>query len=151
MVKSGLISGAVMFILVLVGAAGLTPICALCVPLIAGLLAGYLTGVFEKPAAEEALKRGAGAGAIAGAMGLVANIAAAIINAAVLQNPQFQLNRLLGLPPTDPTTVWLVQLGLNLCIGLFNVAFTAALGVGGVAIWRGTAGKAQTLPPAPLG
>jgi hypothetical protein len=150
MLKSGLISGAVMFILVLIGAAGLTPLCALCVPLLTGLLAGYLTGVFEKPAAEQALLRGAGAGAIAGGMAVVANILAAIINAAVLQNPQFQLNRVLGLPPTDSTTVWIVQLGLNLCIGLFNVAFTAALGAGGAAIWRGTAAKEQNLPPAPL-
>jgi len=150
MLKSGLISGAVMFLLVLIAAAGLTPLCALCVPLITGLLAGYLTGVFEKPAPDQALLRGAGAGAIAGGMALVANVLAAIINAAILQNPQFQLNRLLGLPPADTTTVWIVQLGINFCIGLFNIVFTAALGVGGVAIWRSTAAHGQNPPPAPL-
>lgn len=60
MVKSGLIVGGVMFLLVVLTAAGVSPLCALCVPLVTGLGAGYLTGVFEKPVeAGQAAKCGA--------------------------------------------------------------------------------------------
>ena len=146
MVKAGLIAGGVMFVAVLV-AAIISPLCALCVPLLSGLLAGYLTGVFEK-AADTVVKRGAMAGAIAGGMAIVAQIIASIVNAAVMQNPNNQLNRVLGVPPTDATMIWILQIGMALCVGLINVGLTAGLGAGGGAIWKGTAGKPQ--PPAPV-
>lgn len=64
MLKSGLIAGAAMFIIVLI-AVIFSPFCALCAPLVVGLGAGYLTGVFEKTS-ETVIQRGAYAGAIAG-------------------------------------------------------------------------------------
>ena len=151
MLKAGLISGAVAFLLVLVGSAGLSPFCALCVPLVTGLLAGYLTGTFEKPMPDDAMKRGAGAGAIVGGIAMVASLIAALINSLVLQNPEVQPGRLLGLPEASPTMVWIGQFGVNICIGLVNVGVNAALGIAGVSIWRNTAGKptGTELPPAP--
>lgn len=146
MLKAGLISGAVMFLFVLIAAAVISPLCALCVPLVAGLLAGYLTGTFEK-IPETVVGRGAMAGAIAGGIGMLAQIIASIINAAVMQNPELQLNRVLGLPPVAPGTMWAAQIGMALCVGLLNIGLTAGLGAGGGAIWKGTAGKSQ--PPAP--
>jgi len=135
MIKSGLIVGAAMVIVVAISAASITPFCALCVPVIAGLAAGYLAGVFEKPAKEEAMKRGAGAGAIAGAIGILGNIIAGVLNALVLQNPDLQINNALGLPTATPGMVWAVQIAINLCIGVVNIGLNAALGAGGAAIW----------------
>ena len=147
MVKAGLISGAVMFLLVLFAAAVVSPLCALCAPLIVGLLAGYLTGTFEKTPGT-VVNRGAIAGAIAGGIGIVGQIGAAIINAAVMQNPNNQINELFGLPPADAATVWLAQFGAAFCIGLLNVGLSAGLGAAGGAIWKGNAGKSQPQPPA---
>lgn len=149
MLKAGLISGSVAFVLVLIGAAGVSPFCAICVPLLTGLLAGYLTGVFDKPAIAERMKRGASAGAIAGGLALFAGIIAAIINAMIMQNPDNQINELFGLPTVSPGMVWASQIGVNLCIGLVNVGLNAALGAGGIAIWGSTAGKNEIvdLPP----
>jgi hypothetical protein len=147
MLKAGLISGGVMFVLVLFSAAVISPLCALCVPFVVGLLAGYLTGVFEKTPAT-VVNRGALAGAIAGGVGVLAQIGAAIINAAIMQDPSRQINNLLGLPTADPATVWIAQLGMAMCVGLLNVGLSAGLGAGGGAIWKGSAGKVQIQPPA---
>lgn len=145
MVKSGLIVGAVMFLLVLGLAAIISPFCALCVPLLTGLGAGYLTGVFDKPLSNgEAAKRGAGAGAIAAGLAIFAQIIASIINSLVLQNPQYQLGRILGADAVEPAVVWMIQIASALCIGLMNVGLTAAFGAGGGAIWFSTGGKNQT-------
>ncbi|MCQ3938831.1 MAG: hypothetical protein DPW18_17565 [Chloroflexi bacterium] len=144
MIKAGLISGAAMFLFVLLAAAVVSPLCALCVPLITGLAAGYLTGVFEKDPLT-AVERGAYAGAIAGGLGIVGQLIASIINALVLQNPEYQINDLLGLPTADPTTVWVSSIVMACCVGLINVGLTAALGAGGGAIWKNTAGK--SVPP----
>jgi hypothetical protein len=130
----------------LIAASIISPLCALCVPLLSGLLAGYLTGTFEK-LPETVVTRGALAGAIAGGIGIVGQIIASIINAAVMQNPEYQINRVLGLPSVDPVTMWAVQIGMAFCVGLINVGLTAGLGAGGGAIWKNTAGKPQ--PPAP--
>ncbi|MDX1378067.1 MAG: hypothetical protein R3307_04390 [Anaerolineales bacterium] len=147
MLKAGLIAGGVAFILVLIGAAGVSPFCAICVPLVSGLLAGYLTGVFDSPAPEERTKRGASAGAIAGALALVAGLIAAIINAVVLQNPDNQINELFDMPATSPAMVWAGQIVINLCVGLVNIGLNAALGAGGIAIWSNTAGKNSNVEP----
>lgn len=144
MVKSGLIVGGAMFLLVLGLAAIISPFCALCVPLLTGLGAGYLTGVFDKPLSNgEAAKRGAGAGAIAAGLAIFAQIIASIINSLVLQNPQYQLGRIWGADAVEPTVVWMIQIASALCIGLMNVGLTAAFGAGGGAIWFGTGGKNQ--------
>ena len=147
MLKAGLISGAVMFLLVLLGASIVSPLCAFCVPLFTGLGAGYLTCVFEKNTLTT-VQRGAYAGAIAGALGIVGQMVASVINAAVMQNPNNQLNDVLGLPAADPATVWIAQIGVACCVGLINVGLTAALGAGGGAIWNNTAGK--SLPPSDI-
>jgi len=146
MLKAGLISGAVMFLFVLV-AAIFSPLCALCVPLLVGLAAGYLTGVFEKTPAST-VQRGAYAGAIAGGLGIVGQLIASVINGFVMQNPDNQINDLFGVPAADPATVWISQLGFACCIGLINVALTAGFGAGGGAIWNGTAGKST--PPSDM-
>lgn len=144
MVKSGLIVGAIMFLLVLVLAAVISPLCALCIPLLTGLGAGYLTGVFDKPISNgEAAKRGAGAGAIAAAIAILAQMIASVINSLVLQNPQYQLGRIWGAEAVDPAAVWALQILLALCVGLMNVGLTAAFGAGGGAIWFGASGKNQ--------
>ncbi|MBL8089753.1 MAG: hypothetical protein KF758_14310 [Anaerolineales bacterium] len=147
MLKAGLISGAVMFLFVLIAAAGISPLCAFCVPLITGLGAGYLNGVFEKDSAT-VVQRGAYAGAIAGGFGIVAQMIAAIINAMVMQNPEYQINEMLGLPTADPTTVWVSSLGMACFVGFINIGLTAGLGAGGGAIWRNTAGKST--PPSDI-
>ena len=149
MLKAGLIAGAGMFLVVLILSAGVSPFCALCVPLAVGIVAGYLTGVFEKNPLN-VIGRGAGAGAIAGAIALVAQMAASVINAAVMQNPNYQLSRLLGTPAADSTTVWVLQLGLACVVGLVNIALTAGLGAVGGAIWKSTAGKTAA-PAGPTG
>ncbi|PWH17497.1 MAG: hypothetical protein DDG60_01935 [Anaerolineae bacterium] len=144
MVKSGLIIGAVMFLIVLLLAAGISPLCAACVPLFTGLGAGYLAGMFDKPISNNAaIQRGAIAGAMAGGIALLAQMIASVINSLVLQNPQFQLGRIWGAEAVDPTTVWLAQFAFALCVGLLNVGLTAAFGAGGGAIWFSTAGKNQ--------
>ncbi|GAB4489867.1 MAG: hypothetical protein OHK0031_13460 [Anaerolineales bacterium] len=147
MVKSGLIFGAVMFLLVLGAAVVISPLCALCVPLLAGLGAGYLAGRFDQPLSSgAAMKRGAGAGAMAALFGLAAQVMAAIINGLVLQNPQFNPGRVFGGVPIDSSLVWAGQIFAGLCVGLLNIGLTAAFGAGGAAIWWNTAGKNQ--PPA---
>ncbi|RME87495.1 MAG: hypothetical protein D6770_09195 [Anaerolineae bacterium] len=150
MVKAGLIAGAGMFILVLLAAAVFSPLCALCVPLLAGIVAGYLTGRFEMPPDMKTVAtRGAYAGAIAAGLGIIAQMIAMVINALVMQNPQFQVNQMLGLPPADPTTVWVGQFIAACCVGLLNVALTAGFGAAGGAIWFKTAGESQTPTPPP--
>ncbi len=149
MVKSGLIIGAVMFLVVLGLAAILSPFCALCVPLLTGLGAGYLTGVFDKPITNsDAARRGAGAGAIAAGIAIFAQMIASVINSLVLQNPQYQLGRLWGGEALPAETVWAIQILSALCIGLLNVGLTAAFGAGGGAIWFNANGKSQS-PAAP--
>ena len=144
MLKAGLIAGAVMFVFVLLSASVVSPLCALCVPLIAGLAAGYLNGVFEKDPVT-VVQRGAYAGAIAGGFGIFGQMIASLINSFVMQNPEFQINQALGLPASDPATVWMAQIGIACCVGLVNVVLTAGFGAGGGAIWRNTAGKST--PP----
>jgi hypothetical protein len=144
MLKAGLIAGAAMFLFVLLSAAIVSPLCAFCVPLLTGLAAGYLNGVFEKDTMT-VVQRGAYAGAIAGTFGIFGQMIASIFNAFVMQNPDNQVNNLLGLPIADPAMVWMTSLGMACCVGLINVGLSAGFGAGGGAIWKGTAGK--SIPP----
>lgn len=148
MVKSGLIFGAVMFLLVLGAAAIISPFCALCIPLFTGLGAGYLAGNFDKPVdSGTAAKRGAGAAALAAGIAIVAQVIASILNSLVLQNPQYQLGQLWGAAAIDPGLVWAIQIGVGLCVGLFNVGLNAAFGAGGGALWFNFTGKKLAAPP----
>lgn len=147
MVKSGLIVGAVAFVLVLAGTI-ISPLCAPCAGILVGLAAGYLAGVFDKPAVSaDCTKKGASAGAIAGAISILGSLIGAVINAAVLApSGNAQINELLGLPPSDPATIWGAQLGAACCLGLLNVALGAGLGAAGGALWYQITGKKQQPP-----
>ena len=137
MIKAGFIAGAVALVLVLASAATISPFCALCPGILVGLGAGYLAGIFDKPVdGKQGAKSGAIAGAIAGALGILGNIGAGVINAAVLApSGNAAIMEMLGLPPADPTTIWIGQIAVACCIGLFNVALMAGLGAGGGALW----------------
>ena len=87
MVKSGLIFGAISFVLILGSAVLITPFCAPCLGLIFGLAAGYLACVSDKPISSgEGVKKGAVAGAIAGSLGFLGGMIGGVINGALL-NP----------------------------------------------------------------
>ncbi len=135
MVKSGLIAGAVAFVLVL--AAGLiSPVCAPCPGIFVGLLAGYLAGVFDKPLDGGAgAKSGAIAGGIAGGLGLLGNLVAGLINVFIQPAAMANFYQQLNITPPDQSTVWGVQLGLACCVGLINLALMAGLGAAGAALW----------------
>jgi hypothetical protein len=148
MAKAAAVASAVMFVMVLILAASLSPLCAVCVPLLGGPLAGYLTGIWERDPGR-VVGRGAMAGAIAGAVAILAQFAAAVINSLVMQNPEWQLNPLLGLPVASPEVVWVGQLGIACGLGLLNIGVAAGLGAAGAALWKSTAGKDTTpTPPA---
>jgi hypothetical protein len=150
-VKSSLIVGGAMFVLVLALSAIFSPLCALCLPLFSGLSAGYLTGMFDKPVSSEAIKRGAIAGAVAGLFAIFAQLTAAAINSMVLKDPQFQIGQLLGTGTVSPGVVWVMQLGLAFCVGLLNIVLMAVFGAGGGAIWANTTGRNRTANTAPTG
>lgn len=146
MVKSGLIAGAVMFLLALGAAAVLSPLCTPCVGIFVGLGAGWLACNFDRPLEQpEAFKKGAIAGAIAGGLGIVGQVIAAFINASFIQ-PE-ALNQLLGQDVVSTEMLWVGQLGGAFCIGLFNVLLMAGLGVAGAAIWRAMNKNSQAAPP----
>ncbi len=150
MVKSGLIIGAVTFILAL-GASLITPLCAPCVAIILGLVAGYLAGNFDKPMSQgDSAKAGAVAGVIALVLGLIGGLIAGVINAAVVgPSGNAEIMRLLGLPPADPTSIWIGQIGGACCIGLVNLAIGAGLGALGGILWWSTTGSKNVQPPIP--
>jgi hypothetical protein len=148
MIRSGLIFGAVSFLLTLASATLISPLCAPCLGLILGLGAGYVAGSFDKPSLlSDSIKKGAIAGAIAGGFGFIGGMIAGIINGAYLNPADMQgIYNLFGLPNTTITqgTIWLVQLVGAACLGLFNVAWMAVLGVAGGALWYQVAGKNQS-------
>lgn len=143
MIKSGLIVGAVLFLLVLIAASVISPLCAFCFPLFAGIGAGYLTGVFDKPAPEEVIKRGAIAGAIAGGIAVLAQVIAAVINSLVLQNTGFNPAAIFGGEAVDPATIWIGQFVSACCVGLLNIGLMAGFGALGALLWRNQAARQQ--------
>lgn len=154
MVKSGLIFGIVALLLFIGSATIISPLCAPCLGLFLGLGAGYLAGSFDKPAnVNESTRKGAIAGAIAGSLGLVGGMIGGVINGLIL-NPS-DLNsiyQLLGVPNpfTSQSNIWTFQLVGGFCIGLFDIAFMAILGLAGGALWYQITGKNQTrtiIPP----
>jgi len=145
MVKSGLIIGAVSFLLVLGSASIISPICAPCIGLFLGLVAGYLAGVFDKPVSNrEAIRKGGIAGAIAGGLGFIGGLIGGVINGALL-NPSSigELYKMFGLPNPSigQAEIWVMQLGGAFCIGLFNIAWMAIMGIAGGALWFQITGK----------
>ena len=154
MVKSGLIFGAVAFVLVLGAAIVITPFCAPCLGFVLGIAAGYVTGVFDKPInSAESIRKGGTAGAIAGALGLLGSIIGGVINGALLNPASIQsFTQVLGMNnyTVTQTQIWTYQLVFGVCVGLFDIVWMAILGVAGGALWFQTRGKNQTmtvLPP----
>ncbi len=145
MVKSGLIFGAVSFLLVLGSATLISPLCAPCVGLIIGLAAGYAAGAFDKPKdSREAVRKGAGAGAIAAAIGLLGGLIGGIINGALLNPSSLQsVFNTIGVSgySINQAAIWVGQLVGGLCIGLFDIAWMAVLGLAGGALWYQLTGK----------
>jgi hypothetical protein len=149
MVKSGLIFGAISFVLVLGFAVLVTPFCAPCLGLVLGIAAGYVAGVFDKPInSGESIRKGGIAGLIAGALGFVGGFIGGIINGAVL-NPSsveaftevFGFNNI----NISQAQIWTYQLIFAVCIGLFNIVCMGILGIAGGALWYQVRGKNQTM------
>ena len=154
MVKSGLIFGAISLVFILGFSVLVAPFCSPCIGIVLGVLAGYVSGAFDKPGdSGRSIRRGAGAGAIAGAIGLIGSFLAAIINGSMLNPGNVQsFTRMLGFSNIYVTKaqIWASQLGFATCIGLFDVAWMAVLGLVGGALWYQISGKNQTttvLPP----
>lgn len=153
MLKSGLIAGAVSFVLVVV-AALFAPVCAVCVGLFLGIGAGFLAGVFDGPGSAAAGARsGAGAGAIAGLSAIVGQmLSAAGLAAFFPEGSQYAAElvaRWTGAAPVTLTAanVWAQQLGIGCCVGLINLGLMAALGAGGGALWYQMRGAAHSVAP----
>jgi hypothetical protein len=154
MVKSGLILGAISFVLVLGFAVLITPFCAPCLGLVLGLAAGYYAGVIDKPSnSGESIRKGGIAGVIAGALGFVGGFIGAVINGSVLNPSSVEaFTKVFGISnyTISQGEIWIYQLVLALCVGLFNVVWMGILGIAGGAIWYQISGKNQigtVLPP----
>jgi hypothetical protein len=154
MVKSGLILGAISFVLVLGFAVLLTPFCAPCLGLVLGLAAGYFAGVFDKPInSGESIKKGGIAGVIAGALGFIGGFIGGVINGAMLNPSSVEsFTKVIGINNFNisQAQIWTYQLVFAVCVGLFNVVWMAILGIAGGALWYQIKGKNQTmtvLPP----
>jgi hypothetical protein len=145
MVKSGLIFGAILFVLVLGFAVFITPFCAPCLGLIFGIAAGYVAGVFDKPInSGESVKKGGIAGAIAGALGFVGGFIGGVINGAVLNPSSVEaFTKVFGINNFNisQAQIWTYQLVFAVCIGLFNIVWMAILGFAGGALWYQISGK----------
>ena len=148
MLKSGLIIGGVMLILA-IGGSLITPLCVLCLALLAGVGAGYLAGVFDKPLASgPAAQGGAGAGAIAGVGALLCHLVGGIVNAVVIgPEATAELLQQLGLATSaDPTTYYAAALGGACCLGLIEVGLMAGLGALGGMLWFRVNGNNELTP-----
>jgi hypothetical protein len=148
MVKSGLIIGAISFVLVLGFAILLTPFCAPCLGLGLGIMAGYFASVIEKPInSGESVRKGGTAGAIAGALGFAGGLIGGVINGALLNPGSVEsFTKVFGINnfSINQAQIWTYQLIFAVCIGLFNVVWMAILGVAGGALWYQISGKNQT-------
>jgi hypothetical protein len=153
MVKSGLIFGAIAFILILGSSTIITPLCAPCLGMFLGIAAGYVAGIFDKPtSSRDAVRKGGFTGAIVGGFGIVGSLLASIINGAVLNPTNLDaLYRTLGVNNLviDKTTIWVGQIVSGCCVGLFNLIWMAVLGIAGGALWFQITGKSQSgiMPP----
>jgi hypothetical protein len=153
MVKSGLIFGGLSLLFIFGLAVLVAPFCAPCLGLFLGLAAGYVAGAFDKPVdSGSSLRKGAGAGAIAGAIGLVGGFIGAAVNGMLLNPSNVQsFSQILGFSNVYITQgqIWTVQFGFAFCVGLFDVAWMAVLGLVGGALWYQISGKNRTtaLPP----
>ena len=154
MVKSGLIFGAIAFVLVLGSAVLLTPFCAPCLGLVLGIAAGYVAGVIEKPInSGESVRKGGTAGAIAGGLGLLGGIIGGVVNGAMLNPASIEnFSKIFGVNnySISQAQIWTYQLVFAVCVGLFNIVWMGILGVAGGALWFQIRGKNQSmtvLPP----
>ncbi|PWB55386.1 MAG: hypothetical protein C3F13_04655 [Anaerolineales bacterium] len=154
MVKSGFIIGAISLVFILGISIAVAPFCAPCLGIFFGLAAGYLAGVFDKPASSgESVRKGASAGAIAGAIGFLGGVIGGVLNSLLLNPANVEaFTRMLGIYNVNISQplIWFSQIGFALCIGLFDIAWMAVLGIAGGALWYQVSGKNQAqaiLPP----
>ncbi len=151
MIKSGLIFGAGMFLMVLLFSSVASPFCALCIAVVMGLASGYVAGVFDKPVTSaEATRKGAVSGAITGACSVLAQMIAAVILSVLYQtNQSYFVSMCPGGTLPDVGTFWVVEMFMGACLALVNIAIAAGLGIAGSAIWFSTSGKKSNpnLPP----
>ena len=160
MLKSGIIFGLVGFFLALASAGVGAALCSVCLAVFLGLGAGYAAGAFDRPLESgEATKQGAAAGALTGGLMIFGQIIGGGLNAgSMVNNPDIQMfNDMLGLPPADPTMIWISALLGACCIGLLNLGILAGLGAAGGALWGNmnlknddpsNGGPPQPIPPA---
>lgn len=152
MVKSGLLFGAVTFVLVLAGSL-ISPLCAPCLGLILGLSAGYFAGIFDKPGSpREGVRIGGIAGAIAGGIGFFGGLIGGLINSTTLNVSAIEkIYHSWGITNVTLTQshIFLYQLIGAGCIGVFNIGWMAVLAIAGAALWYQVRGKNQsvTIPP----
>ncbi len=151
MIKSGLIFGAGMFLMVLLFSSVASPFCALCIAVVMGMGSGYVAGWFDKPATSaEATRKGAISGAITGVCSVLAQMIAAVILSVLYQtNQSYFVSMCPGGSLPDVGTFWVAQMGIGACLALVNIGITAGLGIAGSAIWFSTSGKKSgpNLPP----
>jgi hypothetical protein len=152
--KSGLIVGGISLFVILGSSVVLGQYCVPCIVILFGVAAGYLAGVFDKPISSgESLKKGGSAGAIAGAIGLLGGMVGGVVNSLILNPANLSsFYRVLGISGLNvsQTQIWLSQMGFAFCVGLFDIAWMALLGIAGGAVWFQFSGKNQVptvLPP----
>ncbi len=153
MVRSGLIFGAIAFVVV-IGLSLISPLCAPCLGLVLGLAAGYVAGNFDKPAtSQDSLRIGAIAGVIAGGISLVGGLIGGAINGTVANAANIeQFYRSLGITnlTINQSQLLAYQLVGAVCIGLLNIIWMGLLGLAGGALWYQNVGKKRSvtiLPP----
>lgn len=157
MFKSGIIFGLAGFFLALALTGFGAALCSICLAVVLGLGAGYVAGVFERPLESgEATKQGAAAGALTGGLMVFGQIIGGGLNAgSMVTDPNTQmLNQMLGLPPAEPSMIWIGALFGACCIGLLNLGILAGLGAAGGALWASmnlkNDGSSNGSPPEPI-
>jgi len=149
MLKSGLIFGAIAFILG-TGITLLSPLCAPCLAIFLGLAAGGSAGVFDKPLSLGACaKKGALSGALSGIGAFLGQMTGAAGNALIVgpQGAQQFLRQFgMEMPTRGNTDVfyYFSVFSSGCCIGLLDVALMASLGALGGLLWWQISGQKRT-------
>jgi len=139
MVKSGLIFGALAFV-VAIGTALLMPLCVPCAVGLLGIGTGYVAAVFDKPAGKrEVTSSGALAGLIAGFGALLGQLTGAYINSRLIGPEGFAMMReALGGSTGSALADASFQFGFigsTVCFSAADLALMAGFGALGAVLW----------------
>jgi hypothetical protein len=136
--NAGMVVAVPLFVITLLAGVFNWQVCGPCVALLGGAAAGYLVNQWLRPETSGlAARRGAQAGALAGVGALLGHVVGGLLGAARLGPAAAaaqlaEIMRAMGQPPlpTDlnPTTFYLSAGLTSLCLGLFDIALTAAVG-----------------------